>query len=153
MSETVLRVVVADDHPIFREGLAGAVGSLPNMEVVGQASTGTEAVAAARELGPDVIVMDLHMPEMNGIEATRQVAETAPGTAVLVLTMLEDDESVFAAMRAGARGYLVKGAERRDIARALEAVAGGEVIFGPAVASRALAAFAGRSPAAAPSRS
>jgi DNA-binding NarL/FixJ family response regulator len=150
MSETVLRVVVADDHPIFREGLAGAIGSLPNMEVVGQASTGTEAVAAARELGPDVIVMDLHMPEMNGIEATRQVTETAPGTAVLVLTMLEDDESVFAAMRAGARGYLVKGAERRDIARALEAVAGGEVIFGPAVASRALAAFAGAQPRGGP---
>jgi DNA-binding NarL/FixJ family response regulator len=150
MSDPVLRVVVADDHPIFREGLAGAIGSLSNVEIVGQASTGMEAVAAARELAPDVIVMDLHMPEMNGIEATRRVAESAPGTAVLVLTMLEDDESVFAAMRAGARGYLVKGAERRDIARALEAVAGGEVIFGPAVASRALAAFAAAQPRGGP---
>jgi DNA-binding NarL/FixJ family response regulator len=150
MSDPVLRVVVADDHPIFREGLAGAIGSLSNVEIVGQASTGTEAVATARELAPDVIVMDLHMPEMNGIEATRRVAESAPGTAVLVLTMLEDDESVFTAMRAGARGYLVKGAERRDIARALEAVAGGEVIFGPAVASRALAAFAAAQPRGGP---
>jgi DNA-binding NarL/FixJ family response regulator len=150
MSDPALRIVVADDHPIFRDGLAGAIGSLAGMEVVGQASTGAEAVAAARELAPDVIVMDLHMPEMNGIEATRQVGEVAPDTAVLVLTMLEDDESVFAAMRAGARGYLVKGAERRDIARALEAVARGEIIFGPAVASRALAAFAGAKPRGGP---
>jgi DNA-binding NarL/FixJ family response regulator len=141
-----VRVVVADDHPIFREGLAGAIGSLDGVEVVGQAGTGAEAVAAAQELSPDVVVMDLHMPEMNGIEATRRIAEVAPGSAVLVLTMLEDDESVFAAMRAGARGYLVKGAERRDIARALEAVARGEVIFGPAVASRALAAFTAAQP-------
>jgi DNA-binding NarL/FixJ family response regulator len=141
-----MKVVVADDHPIFREGLAGAIGGLDDVEVVGQAGNGAEAVAAARELAPDVVVMDLHMPEMNGIEATRQIAETAPETAVLVLTMLEDDESVFAAMRAGARGYLVKGAERRDIARALEAVSRGEVIFGPAVAARALAAFTGAQP-------
>jgi DNA-binding NarL/FixJ family response regulator len=145
-----MRVVVADDHPIFREGLANAIGSLDEIEVVGQAGTGSEAVAAARELAPDVIVMDLHMPEMNGIEATRQVTELAPRTAVLVLTMLEDDESVFAAMRAGARGYLVKGAERRDIARALEAVGRGEVIFGPAVAARALAAFSGAGPRTGP---
>lgn len=145
-----MRVVVADDHPIFREGLANAIGSLDEIEVVGQAGTGSEAVAAARELTPDVIVMDLHMPEMNGIEATRQVTELAPRTAVLVLTMLEDDESVFAAMRAGARGYLVKGAERRDIARALEAVGRGEVIFGPAVAARALAAFTGAKPRTGP---
>jgi DNA-binding NarL/FixJ family response regulator len=141
-----MRVVIADDHPIFRDGLATAVGTLEGVEVVGQAGTGTEAVRAAVELQPDVVVMDLHMPETNGIEATRQIAEAAPGTAVLVLTMLEDDESVFAAMRAGARGYLVKGAERRDIARALEAVARGEVIFGPAVAARALAAFSAATP-------
>ena len=120
MSEA-LRVVVADDHPIFREGLVAALGSLP---------------------GVDVVVMDLHMPEMNGIEATRELAAAQPGVAVLVLTMLEDDESVFAAMRAGARGYVVKGAERADIARAIEAVGRGEVIFGPAIAQRALAAFA-----------
>jgi DNA-binding NarL/FixJ family response regulator len=141
-----LRVLVADDHPIFREGLAGAIGSLENVEVVGQAGNGAEAVAETLRLEPDVVVMDLHMPEMNGIEATRQLAESGSPAVVLVLTMLEDDESVFAAMRAGARGYLVKGAERRDIARALEAVSRGEVILGPAVASRALAAFSGTGP-------
>jgi DNA-binding NarL/FixJ family response regulator len=141
-----LTVVIADDHPIFREGLATAIGSLDGVEVVGQAASGAEAVDAAQRLAPDVVLMDLHMPEVNGIEATRQIAETAPSTAVLVLTMLEDDESVFAAMRAGARGYLVKGAERRDIARALEAVGRGEIIFGPAVAERALAAFTSGAP-------
>jgi DNA-binding NarL/FixJ family response regulator len=141
-----LRVVVADDHPIFREGLATAIVSLEGVEVVGQAGTGAEAVEAAKTLAPDVIVMDLHMPDMNGIEATRQITESGSETAVLVLTMLEDDESVFAAMRAGARGYLVKGAERRDIARALEAVGRGEVILGPAVAGRALAAFSEAGP-------
>jgi DNA-binding NarL/FixJ family response regulator len=141
-----LRVLVADDHPIFREGLAAAIGSLDDVEVVGQAGNGAEAVAETLRLAPDVVVMDLHMPEMNGIEATRQLAESGSPAVVLVLTMLEDDESVFAAMRAGARGYLVKGAERRDIARALDAVSRGEVILGPAVASRALTAFAGTGP-------
>jgi DNA-binding NarL/FixJ family response regulator len=147
---TPLTVVIADDHPIFREGLATAIGSLDGVEVVGHASTGAEAVDAAQQLAPDIVLMDLHMPEVNGIEATRQIAETAPATAVLVLTMLEDDESVFAAMRAGARGYLVKGAERRDIARALEAVGRGEIIFGPAVAERALAAFTSGAPPTGP---
>jgi DNA-binding NarL/FixJ family response regulator len=145
-----LTVVIADDHPIFRDGLATAIGSLDGVEVVGQAGTGAEALEAAQQLAPDVVLMDLHMPEVNGIEATRQIAESAPATAVLVLTMLEDDESVFAAMRAGARGYLVKGAERRDIARALEAVGRGEIIFGPAVAERALAAFTSGTPAKGP---
>lgn len=141
-----LRVLVADDHPIFREGLAVAIGSLEDVEVVAQAGDGAQAVAETLRLEPDVVVMDLHMPEMNGIEATRQLAEAGSPAAVLVLTMLEDDESVFAAMRAGARGYLVKGAERRDIARALEAVSRGEVILGPAVASRALTAFSHNGP-------
>ena len=145
-----MRVVIADDHPIFRDGLVTAVGTLEGVEGVGEASNGAEAVRAAVELEPDVVVMDLHMPEITGIEATRQIAEKAPGTAVLVLTMLEDDESVFAAMRAGARGYLVKGAERRDIARALEAVGRGEILFGPAVAERALAAFTSGVPAQGP---
>jgi DNA-binding NarL/FixJ family response regulator len=141
-----LRVVVADDHPIFREGLVAALASLDGVEVVEQASNGIEAVDAVTRLDPDVVLMDLHMPELSGIEATRRIAEQSPRTAVLVLTMLEDDESVFASMRAGARGYLVKGAERQDIARALEAVGRGEVIFGSAIAERALASFSSRGP-------
>jgi DNA-binding NarL/FixJ family response regulator len=150
MTARPLRVVVADDHPIFREGLVGAIGSLDGVEVVGEAATGVEVLERARELTPDVVVMDLHMPEMNGIEATRELTAAVPDTAVLVLTMLDDDESVFAAMRAGAHGYLVKGAERRDIARALEAVGRGEIIFGPAVAARALAAFSSAGPSKGP---
>jgi DNA-binding NarL/FixJ family response regulator len=143
MSDEPLRVAIAEDHPIFRDGLAAAIAALEGMKVVGVASTGAEAVRLAHELTPDVFLMDLHMPEMNGIEATREIVAAVPATAVLVLTMLDDDESVFAAMRAGAHGYLVKGAERRDIARAVEAVGRGEIIFGPAVARQALAAFAG----------
>jgi DNA-binding NarL/FixJ family response regulator len=141
-----LRVVVADDHPIFREGLATALASLDGVEVVEQVSNGVEAVDSVERVDPDVVLMDLHMPELGGIEATRRIAERFPRTAVLVLTMLEDDESVLAAMRAGARGYLVKGAERADIARALDAVARGEVIFGSAVAERALASIASATP-------
>jgi len=139
----VIRVLVADDHPVFRAGLAAVLGRLSEVEVVGEAATGAEAIALARELEPDVCVMDLHMPEVNGIEATRELVASGLRTAVLVLTMLEDDESVFAALRAGARGYLVKGAERAELERAVAAVAHGEVIVGPAVAARVSAFFAG----------
>jgi DNA-binding NarL/FixJ family response regulator len=139
--EPVLRVVVADDHPMFREGLAATIASLPRREVVGQAATGLEAVELADQAHPDVVVMDLHMPQMNGIDATRHITQTHPQVAVLVLTMLEDDASVVSAMQAGARGYLLKEANRAEIARALEAVAAGEVIFGPSVAARVLALF------------
>jgi DNA-binding NarL/FixJ family response regulator len=139
--EPVLRVVVADDHPMFREGLAATIASLPRREVVGQAATGLEAVELADQAQPDVVVMDLHMPQMNGIDATRHITQTHPQVAVLVLTMLEDDASVVSAMQAGARGYLLKEANRAEIARALEAVAAGEVIFGPSVAARVLALF------------
>ena len=142
MTERPTRIVVADDHPIYREGLVSALQSLDGVEVVGEASNGIEAVEAAQRLCPDVVVMDLHMPEMNGIEATRRLAEVAPDVAVLALTMLEDDESVFAALRAGASGYLVKGAQRSDIARALEAVGRGELIVGASVADRARSALA-----------
>jgi DNA-binding NarL/FixJ family response regulator len=139
--ESVLRVVVADAHPMFREGLAATIDGLPRRKVVGQAATGLEAVELAQQAQPDVVVMDLHMPQMNGIEATRHITQRHPQVAVLVLTMLEDDASVVSAMQAGARGYLLKEANRAEIARALEAVAAGEVIFGPSVAARVLTLF------------
>jgi DNA-binding NarL/FixJ family response regulator len=135
---TATRVVVADDHPTFRRGLGALFDSLDNVEVVGEAADGAAAVTLAAELEPDVVVMDLNMPGLNGVEATRRIVTTNPNVAVLVLTMLDEDESVFAAMRAGARGYVVKGADTEDVLRALESVAHGDAVFGPAVASRVL---------------
>ncbi|TMR96775.1 response regulator [Nonomuraea basaltis] len=133
-----VRVVIADDHPVVRDGLAALLSTLPGMEVAGTASSGREAVRAAVTLAPDVLVLDIQMPGMSGIDAAREVAAAAPGVAVLMLTMYEDDESVFAAMRAGARGYVLKGAEQDEIVRAIRAVAAGEAIFGPGVARRVL---------------
>jgi DNA-binding NarL/FixJ family response regulator len=137
-----LRVVVADDHPMFRDGLKTLLRSIPEVHVVAEAATGAEAVSLAEKHDPDVIVMDLHMPDLNGIEATRQIVHAHPHAGVLVLTMFEDDDSVFAAMRAGARGYLLKGASQDEIVRAIKAVAGGEAIFGPAIAKRVVDYFA-----------
>ena len=141
-----LRVLIADDHPVFRDGLQALLASLPDAEVVGEASTGEEAVEAALLLQPDVILLDLHMPEGNGIEAARRIRQTAPQVGVLVLTMFEDDASVFAAMRAGARGYLVKGANQDEILRAVRAVASGEAIFGPGIARRLIDYFSAAAP-------
>lgn len=138
---SALRIIVADDHPMFRQGLATTVDGLDGAQVVGQAGSGEEAVHLVHELAPDVVLMDLHMPSMDGIEATRRIVEAQLPVAVLVVSMLDDDESVFAALRAGARGYLLKDTQRAEIARALEAVAGGEMIFGPAIARRVLAFF------------
>jgi DNA-binding NarL/FixJ family response regulator len=135
---SALRVLIADDHPVFRAGLRTALHVGGAVELVGEAATGAEAVAAAAELRPDVVVMDLHMPELNGIEATRRIVAEHPATGVLVLTMFEDDESVFSALRAGARGYLLKGAGPEEIGRAIDAVGRGEAIFGPGVARRAI---------------
>jgi DNA-binding NarL/FixJ family response regulator len=129
-----LAVLIADDHPVYRDGLRAMLASSAEAELVGEASTGLEAVQAAATLQPDVVVMDLHMPELNGIEATRQIVQDSPHIAVLVLTMLEDDDSVFAAMRAGARGYLLKGADRDDVVRAIQAAGRGEAIFSPPIA-------------------
>jgi DNA-binding NarL/FixJ family response regulator len=134
-----IRIVVADDHTIVREGLRALLSAVDGHELVGTASTGPEAVRAAVTLKPDVIIMDIQMPEMTGIEATREIGRVAPDVSVLMLTMFEDDESVFAAMRAGALGYVLKGASADDMIRAIAAVASGEAIFGTGVARRALA--------------
>lgn len=138
---TPLRVVIADDHPLVRSGLRTILAAAAGIEVVGEASTGAEAIAAARSLTPDVIVMDLQMPDTDGIEATRQIVAANPRIAVLVLTMFEDDTSVFSAMRAGALGYLLKGAEQEEIVRAIHAAAHGGAIFGPAIAHRLIEFF------------
>ena len=137
-----LRVLVADDHPVYRGGVRAALADVADIEVVGEAADGAEAVELAGRLQPDVVLMDLHMPGTNGIEATRRLAEAHPAVGVVALTMFDDDESLFAAIRAGARGYLVKGAAQEDIVRAIRAVAGGEVIFGAGVAARVITFFA-----------
>jgi DNA-binding NarL/FixJ family response regulator len=134
-------VLIADDHPLVLSGLRALLETLEGIEVVGQATNGREAVRLAVSLRPDVVVMDLQMPDLDGVEATRQIAQRLPGTAVLVLTMYDDDASVFAAIRAGARGYLLKGAAQEDVARAIAAISRGEAIFGPAVAGRLLQFF------------
>jgi DNA-binding NarL/FixJ family response regulator len=136
-----LRVLIVDDHPIFREGLRTAL-STPDIEVVGEAASGAEAVALAATLVPDVVLMDLQMPGGSGIDATRTISTAQPSVAVLVLTMTEAPDAVFGAVRAGARGYLVKGADRTELLRAIRAVADGDSIFGAAIAARMLAAFA-----------
>ncbi|MET7847800.1 response regulator transcription factor [Streptomyces avermitilis] len=147
-----LRIVVVDDHPVFRMGMTALLGSLSGLTVVAEAEDGASAVAAARTHRPDVVVMDLHLGDRtpSGVEATREILRIRPGTAVLVVTMLDDDDSVFASMRAGARGYLLKGAAPAEIERAVRAVANGEVILGPAVASRAVAYLTGLRSAGAP---
>ena len=133
-----MRVVVADDHPLYRDGIVAAVGALGTAEVVGVAADGAEAVRLCAELAPDVGLMDLAMPVLTGIDATARIAAEQPGVAVLVLTMLESDDSVVAALRAGARGYLVKGADRAEIASALDAVSRGQAVFGSGIAPSVL---------------
>jgi DNA-binding NarL/FixJ family response regulator len=144
------RVLVVDDHPVFREGLRLLLADEPDITVVGAAASGADAIASARELQPDIIVMDLHMPDVDGVEATRRIVRESPHIAVLMLTMFDDDESVFAAMRAGARGYLLKGSNHTDIIRAIGAVASGTAVFGPSIAQRVINYFASGPPAGAP---
>jgi DNA-binding NarL/FixJ family response regulator len=131
-----IRVLVADDHPLFRGGLRALLESVPDTEVVGEAATGEEAAEKAIALLPDVIVMDVNMPGLDGIDATRKIIDVCETVRVLMVTMHEDDDIVFAAVRAGARGYLVKGASPDETLRAIRAVAHGEAIFGAAVADR-----------------
>ncbi len=162
-----LRIVVADDHPLYRRGLstlldaqpgwsvvaqvdtglAALLDAQPGWTVVAQADTGLSAVTAAAECMPDIVVMDLNMPELDGVEATRRVITNQPSVAVLILTMFDDDDSVFTAMRAGARGYLLKGADQAEIVRAVTAIGSGEAIFGPTVARRIVEFFAAPRPA------
>ena len=137
-----IRVVIADDHPVFRDGLLALAARSPDIEVVAEAATGRQAIEVAAETEPDVILMDLRMPEMSGIEATRTILERRPETRVLILTMSEDDDSLFAAMRAGARGYLPKDAASEELVRAIRAAALGEVIFGASIATRMQSYFA-----------
>src|SRR5919204_475283 len=145
-----IRTLIADDHAPFRDGLHALLHSVPDIEVVGDATTGEQAVALAATFQPDVILMDINMPIVNGIEATRRILHTSPHISILVLTMFEDDETVFAALRAGARGYLLKGALKAEILRAIRGVSSGEAIFGPAIAKRLMQYFAGLKPTTLP---
>ncbi|HEV8546319.1 MAG TPA: response regulator transcription factor [Candidatus Limnocylindrales bacterium] len=138
-----IRVLIADDHPVFRDGLRAFVTGAPDLLLVGEATNGAEAVARAAEGHPAIVLMDLRMPEMSGIEATRRILEADPSVGIIVLTMSEDDDSLFAAMRAGARGYIPKDAESEEILQAIRAAAHGEAIFGASIARRMMAFFAG----------
>jgi len=141
-----IRILIADDHPVFRFGLRALLQAEPTTEVVGEATTGEEVIAQAASLHPDIILMDINMPGMNGIEATRRLVVTNPQVSILILTMFDDDDSVFAAMRAGARGYLLKGAEGEETIRAIHAVSSGEAIFSPSIARRLMQYFGASHP-------
>jgi DNA-binding NarL/FixJ family response regulator len=143
----VPRIVVVEDHPLFRKGVIALLDAVPDMAVVGSVGSGEEAVAAARELRPDVVLMDLQLPGISGIEATRAIVEADPDVRVLVLSLFEDDDSVFLALRAGARGYVLKDADEDELTGAIRAVARGEAIFSSAVAGRVLAFFSVQRPA------
>ena len=137
-----IRILIADDHTLFRDGLQALFASRSDVTVAGQAATGAEAIALAEQHQPDVILMDIQMPDLNGIEATRRIVRTSPHIGVIIVTMFEDNDSVFAAMRAGARGYLLKGADQEEMLRTIRAVARGEALFGPAIATRLMHFFA-----------
>jgi DNA-binding NarL/FixJ family response regulator len=138
-----VRILVVDDHDEFREGLEAMLRAADGVEVVGSAADGGRAVDLALGLQPDVVLMDLQMPRLNGVEATERIVASSPHISVVVLSMMDDEDSVFAAVRAGARGYLLKGARRQEILRAIEAAGSGEVIFGPGIADRMMGYFRG----------
>jgi DNA-binding NarL/FixJ family response regulator len=145
-----IRILIADDHAYFRRGLRALLRLIPEVEVVGEAVDGRDAVEQTLALQPDIVLMDLHMPTMNGVEAAEQILAASPHIGILILTMIEDDESLFAAMRVGARSYVLKGADRVELARAIRAVSNGEAIFSPAIAQRLSSYFAQTSRAPAP---
>ncbi len=150
MSDRPISLLIADDHPAFRRGLRAMLESRDELVVSGEAADGDEAVARSLELEPDVVLMDLRMPGLNGIEATRKILAAKPAIGILVLTMFEDDDSVFAAMRAGARGYLLKGSEQDEVLRAIDSIAAGEAIFGAPIARRLIDYFSAANAAAFP---
>lgn len=141
-----ISILIADDEPTFRSGLRALLKSADELALVGDAETGSEAIRLAADLQPDIILMDINMPGVNGIEATRRILNTSPHIGILILTMFEDDDSVFAAMRAGARGYLLKGTLKAEILRAIQIVGGGGVVFGATIAQRMMRYFAGVKP-------
>ena len=143
MNSEAVRILVVDDHEEFRKGLEALLGAADGVEVVGSAADGARAVDLALGLQPDVVLMDLQMPRLNGVEATGRIVASSPHISIIVLSMMDDEDSVFAAVRAGARGYLLKGARRQEIVRAIEAVEAGEVIFGPGIADRMMTYFRG----------
>ena len=145
-----LRVLIADDHPVFRNGMRALLSSTPGMEVAGEAATGDEAIVGTAEIQPDVVLMDLQMPGTGGIEATRRILAASPDVRILVVTMYEDDDLVFAALKAGARGYMLKGASPGDMVRAVQVVGDGEAIFSPAIAQRLIHFFSQPQPLALP---
>lgn len=138
---SALTVLIADDHPLFRKGMRALLESFPDIECLGEAKSGNEAVEMALKLQPDVVLMDLQMPEGGGLAATRELSKSSPSIRVLVVTLFEDDDSVFTALRAGARGYVLKDADEEDIIRAIRAVNQGEAIFSPAIATRLMDYF------------
>lgn len=137
-----IRVLIADDHQLFRDGIRNLLLAADDLVCVGEAETGDEVITKASELQPDVILMDIQMPGMNGIDATRKIVRSSPHIAVLMVTMFDDDNSVFSAMRAGARGYILKGAKHDEMQRAIRAAGNGEAIFSPAIATRMMQFFA-----------
>ena len=136
MTPSKIRILVVDDHTLFREGLTALLQSAADIEVVGEASSGAEAIALAAELQPDIILMDIRMDDVNGIEATRRIREGQPGVRVIMLTMVERDDSLLAALRAGAKSYILKGADKKQVLKTIHAVAEGEALFGPEIAKR-----------------
>jgi len=142
-----IRILIADDHALFREGVRAVLSAADDCEVAGEAADGLEAVALAEREHPDVVLMDIRMPNLSGVDATARIVGRQPDIGVIALTMLEDDASVFTAMRAGARGYLLKGADKAEVLKTVRAVAAGEALFGPAVAQRIMRFFAGLAPA------
>ncbi|MGD8632947.1 MAG: response regulator transcription factor [Anaerolineales bacterium] len=145
-----IQLYIADDHQLFRDGLRALLRSIDDIEIVGESSDGATAIEQVTEIQPDVVLMDIQMPGVNGIEATRKISATSPHIGIIILTMFNDDDSVFAAMRAGARGYILKGADQHEMLRTIRAVFEGEALFGPAIADRLMDFFTGLSPRSSP---